>query len=77
MKGQVTVTIWPEDICNAFTAEEFVNMYGKEEILKGISYQDVLANYDTDSLLELIGEERINEFLFQATAAKVENKETA
>jgi hypothetical protein len=65
MKGQVTVTLWPEDIVNAFTAQEFMKMYGGKLLLSQLFMGEIINNLDIDEVLEFIGEERIREFLNQ------------
>jgi hypothetical protein len=65
MKGRITICLWPEDIKNAFTAREFIKMYGLKELLAEVYMNEIMKELDVDEVLDFIGDERIAQYLKQ------------
>lgn len=59
----VQVSIDLEELPQKVSAHNIVHVYGASEILGAFTTKEILQHFDHDVILDLIGEEKINEFL--------------
>lgn len=58
-----TITINLEELVQEVPARKIIRAYGAGEILGQFTVNELIKHFDTDSLLEAIGEEKIKDFL--------------
>lgn len=66
----VNISVDLEDLAREIPASKIVKAYGASRILGTFTMREIISALDTDSLLETIGEEKIQDFLNHSSKQK-------